>query len=316
MTPLLRLGGRPRTWRLLAGGLFLAVFALQWAGSEPLAFWGALYAVPIVIVGRREDSVTGLLAGVVAVALAVAAALLGDVSPSAGDYIALALAFPIAGWVAGAPGELPSETTRHGLGPGAPPSVAGAPSDDREEHRREALKLVGLGTWELDLASGEIDWSAEYHDLYGVDPDVFIASRDAFQEIVHPEDRALLAAALEKITSDGTAVEIRYRIIRPSDGAERCIRSHIHCQTDASGRPVRLLGTGQDITDLVMVLSVRESEVLMLLAEGLSGEDIAERLVLSPATVRTHVQNAMGKLGAHTRGQAIATALRSREIGS
>jgi len=145
---------------------------------------------------------------------------------------------------------------------------------------------------------------------------VFIASRDAFQEIVHPEDRALLAAALGEITSDGTAVEIRYRIIRPSDGAERCIRSHIHCQTDASGRPVRLLGTGQDITDLVMVLSVRESEVLMLLAEGLSGEDIAERLVLSPATVRTHVQNAMGKLGAHTRGQAIATALRSREIGS
>jgi len=186
MPALLRLGGRPRTWRLLAGGLFLAVFALQWAGSEPLAFWGALYAVPIVIVGRREDSVTGLLAGVVAVALAVAAALLGDVSPSAGDYIALALAFPIAGWVAGAPGERGSETTRQGLGRGAAPSVAGALSDDREERRREALKLVDLGTWELDLASGEIQWSVEYQDLYGVDPGVFIASARRFRRSCIP----------------------------------------------------------------------------------------------------------------------------------
>jgi DNA-binding NarL/FixJ family response regulator len=65
-----------------------------------------------------------------------------------------------------------------------------------------------------------------------------------------------------------------------------------------------------------MVLSPRESEMLMLLAEGLSGEEIAEKLVLSPATVRTHVQNAMVKLGAHTRGQAIATALRAGEICS
>jgi DNA-binding NarL/FixJ family response regulator len=56
--------------------------------------------------------------------------------------------------------------------------------------------------------------------------------------------------------------------------------------------------------------------MLMLLAEGLSGEEIGEKLVLSPATVRTHIQNAMVKLGAHTRGQAIATALRGGEIGS
>jgi DNA-binding CsgD family transcriptional regulator len=76
------------------------------------------------------------------------------------------------------------------------------------------------------------------------------------------------------------------------------------------------VGTGQDVTDLVLVLSPRESEMLMLLAEGLSGEEIAARLVLSPATVRTHIQNAMVKLGAHTRGQAIAKALRAQEIGS
>jgi DNA-binding CsgD family transcriptional regulator len=61
-------------------------------------------------------------------------------------------------------------------------------------------------------------------------------------------------------------------------------------------------------------LSNREREVFALLAEGLSGAEIAERLVLSPETVRTHIRNAMGKLGASTRSQAVVMALGRREI--
>jgi DNA-binding CsgD family transcriptional regulator len=63
------------------------------------------------------------------------------------------------------------------------------------------------------------------------------------------------------------------------------------------------------------VLSAREREILGLLAEGLSGAEIAEKLVLSPETVRTHVRNAMTKLGASTRSQAVALALRDEQIG-
>lgn len=62
-------------------------------------------------------------------------------------------------------------------------------------------------------------------------------------------------------------------------------------------------------------LSAREREILGYLAEGLSGAAIAERLVLSPETVRTHVRNAMEKLGASTRSQAVALALEHGLIG-
>jgi DNA-binding CsgD family transcriptional regulator len=62
-------------------------------------------------------------------------------------------------------------------------------------------------------------------------------------------------------------------------------------------------------------LSKREREVLELVADGLSGAEIAEGLVLSPETVRTHIRNAMAKLGASTRSQAVAIALHRREIG-
>jgi DNA-binding CsgD family transcriptional regulator len=61
-------------------------------------------------------------------------------------------------------------------------------------------------------------------------------------------------------------------------------------------------------------LTRREREILGLLAEGMSGVQIASKLVLSPETVRTHVRNAMAKLGASTRSQAVALALQQQEI--
>ena len=62
-------------------------------------------------------------------------------------------------------------------------------------------------------------------------------------------------------------------------------------------------------------LTKREREVLRLLADGLSNEEIGKRLFLSPETVRTHVQKAMRRLEADTRTQAVALALRQSLIG-
>jgi PAS domain S-box-containing protein len=62
------------------------------------------------------------------------------------------------------------------------------------------------------------------------------------------------------------------------------------------------------------VLTPREREVMQMLARGLNAREVADRLVLSPATVRTHVQNAVKRLGASTRVQAIAIALDRGEI--
>jgi DNA-binding NarL/FixJ family response regulator len=61
-------------------------------------------------------------------------------------------------------------------------------------------------------------------------------------------------------------------------------------------------------------LSGREAEILTLLARGLTGEEIAQRLVLSPETVRTHVRNAMSKLEARTRTEAVVKALELGEV--
>jgi len=63
-------------------------------------------------------------------------------------------------------------------------------------------------------------------------------------------------------------------------------------------------------------LTPRESEVLLLLAEGLTQQDIAERLTISPRTVGTHIDHVLGKLGVHSRAQAVALLLRDEIVES
>ena len=77
---------------------------------------------------------------------------------------------------------------------------------------------------------------------------------------------------------------------------------------NGNGNGGRKPGTG--------VLSPREHQVVELLASGNTGEEVAERLGISPATVRVHVRNATGKLGASTRTQAVAIAVARGEVAA
>jgi DNA-binding NarL/FixJ family response regulator len=61
-------------------------------------------------------------------------------------------------------------------------------------------------------------------------------------------------------------------------------------------------------------LTRRELQVLQLLAEGLDQGEIAERLVISPKTVGTHIERVLAKLGAHSRAEAVALAYRRRVV--
>ena len=63
---------------------------------------------------------------------------------------------------------------------------------------------------------------------------------------------------------------------------------------------------------LLVPLNDRELEVLRLIAEGLSNQEIAKRLVIALSTVKWHINNLFGKLGVHSRTQAVAQA---KELG-
>jgi PAS domain S-box-containing protein len=79
----------------------------------------------------------------------------------------------------------------------------------------------------------------------------------------------------------------------------------IHERLSAATSPAQPL-------EAAAALTRRELEVLRMVATGLNTKAIAERLHVSPATIRNHVQNILGKLGAHSRLEAVAHATRHR----
>ncbi|MDQ3573581.1 MAG: response regulator transcription factor [Actinomycetota bacterium] len=93
------------------------------------------------------------------------------------------------------------------------------------------------------------------------------------------------------------------RAIRAVVGGERWFRPEALADVVRTIRG-RVPAVGHDLT-------AREREVLALLAEGLSTQEMIETLVLSPHTVRNHVRNVMTKLGSHSKLEAVATAARA-----
>jgi DNA-binding NarL/FixJ family response regulator len=66
--------------------------------------------------------------------------------------------------------------------------------------------------------------------------------------------------------------------------------------------------------EALAVLTEREREVLELVARGLSNQEVAERLVISPATAKTHVSRVMMKLAARDRAQLVVIAYETRLV--
>jgi DNA-binding NarL/FixJ family response regulator len=120
-------------------------------------------------------------------------------------------------------------------------------------------------------------------------------------------DRALLTEALDAGVQGFVLKEA------PMDDLIRAVRSVAAGTTYVD--PV-LAGTlaASSVGSKMPQLTQRERDVLRLLADGLSNEEIGKRLFISAETVRTHVRKAMDKLDADTRTQAVARALRDRLI--
>ncbi|MCI5122483.1 MAG: PAS domain-containing protein, partial [Candidatus Electrothrix sp. AUS4] len=75
-----------------------------------------------------------------------------------------------------------------------------------------------LGSWVLDAPADRLEWSDETYRIFGLQPQEFQASYEAFLELVHPEDRDIVDQAYSKSIEQGTnSYETEHRIIRPED---------------------------------------------------------------------------------------------------
>ncbi|MGB0652207.1 MAG: PAS domain S-box protein [Thermoplasmatota archaeon] len=112
----------------------------------------------------------------------------------------------------------------------------------------EAQAVARVGSWEWDVGANSIRWSDELYRLFGLAPDAFAATYEAYVERLHPDDRERVEATVGQAMQDHLPYTLDHRIRRP-DGEVRWVHSVGRVEVDDQGRPTRLLGTAQDVTD-------------------------------------------------------------------
>jgi NarL family two-component system response regulator LiaR len=136
--------------------------------------------------------------------------------------------------------------------------------------------------------------------------------RDILEEL--PETKVVALTALEDEKSVQDALKIGFHgYLTKQTEAERFRNALRSIRDGQLVFPQRQVGRNRERTSdqlLSEQLTTREVEVLQLLAEGATSAEIAERLLISPNTVRTHVQGILSKLQVHSRLEAAAFAVR------
>lgn len=186
----------------------------------------------------------------------------------------------------------------------------------------------------------------DYLEAHGIE--IVARARDGEEALAAIREAKPQVALLDVRMPHMSGIEVARRTARPSPDTHVILytaygeRALLNDALDAGARgfvlkeaplaellrAVELVADGRTYVDPVLVgllatsaatekdlrLTQRERDVLRLLADGLSNEEIGKRLFISAETVRTHIRKAMAKLDADTRTQAVATALRKALI--
>ena len=111
----------------------------------------------------------------------------------------------------------------------------------------EAQKMTHLGNWEWNITENILTWSDEIYRIFGLKPQEFAATYDAFMNTIHQDDRELVQSAVSKALETGEKYSIRHRIVLPN-GVEKIVQEHGEVELDSTFKPVRMIGTVHDIT--------------------------------------------------------------------
>jgi signal transduction histidine kinase len=149
------------------------------------------------------------------------------------------------------------------------PSMGGTPGDAPSSERslRDALakaeqilaesqELALIGSWEWDIATGRLAWTAQTFRNFGEDPHSFVPSFENYTERLHPDDREMMAQTVQGAILSGKPFDYYHRLIR-RDGSVRTLHARGRAIYDRDGKPVRMVGTGQDVTERIALEAER-----------------------------------------------------------
>lgn len=112
-----------------------------------------------------------------------------------------------------------------------------------------AQEIAHVGSWHLDIKKNALSWSDEVYRIFGVQPQEFVPTYEAFLEFVHPDDKELVNKTYLDAIENNKCYEMVHRIVR-HDGEVRVVYEKSKDTTDESGNIIHSFGMVHDITEI------------------------------------------------------------------
>ena len=168
----------------------------------------------------------------------------------------------------------------------------------------EAQKVANMGAWDLDIVSNKLEWSNEIYRIFGVEREHFGATYEAFLGFVAEDDREKVKTAVENSLNNGDPYKIQHRIVQPN-GVSRLVLEKGEVFYDFAGKPLRMIGTVQDITD------IKAAEDQLALASKIFENAIEGVIVTDTAGVIQFVNPAVMEITGYSASELVGLTPRS-----
>lgn len=179
---------------------------------------------------------------------------------------------------------------------------------ERKASLTKAQQIARIGSWDWNILSGALSWSDEIYRIFGLSPQAFGATYEAFLSYIHPDDRQNVIDAVNATLNEGRLYSIEHRVVQPN-GDIRFVHEQGEIYYDETGKPVQMIGTVHDITNRKQA----ESQTLKL-SQAL--EQTADSIVITNRDgVIEYVNPAFTAITGYSKEEAIGNTPRLLKSG-
>lgn len=154
-----------------------------------------------------------------------------------------------------------------------------------QERLNLAMEAAGMGSWEWDIQTGEVYWSANLERLFGMAPGSFDGRYETVMAMIHPDDRPFVQQAIHRAVYEGQEYNIEFRFM-DQHGHTRWAVGRGQVFYNAAGTPIRMAGIDLDISERKHAeASVQKSEERLRMALNATNQGLYDLNVQTGQTI-------------------------------